>query len=105
MLGYYAMKKKANPPSNLVQGSKPPVMVVRSEKPSPKVIRPKKEGIFLNQSDLMDLNFQHTKKAHSNLNQIDLNGEGNVSLNVANLEEKIGRGKTLRRRWRFWIRK
>ena len=79
MLGSYAMKKKANPPSNLVQGSKSPVVVVRSEKPSPKVIRPKKEGIFLNQSDPMDLNFQHTKKAHSNLNQIDLNGEGNVS--------------------------
>ena len=95
MLGYYAMKKKANPPSNLVQGSKSPVVVVRSEKPSPKVIRPKKEGIFLNQSDPMDLNFQ-TKKAHSNLNQIDLNGEGNVSLNVADLEEKIGARKNFK---------
>ena len=89
VLAYYAMKKKANPPSNPIQGSKPPVVVFRSEKPSPKVIRPKKEGIFLNQFDPMDLNFQHTKKAHSNLNQIDLNGEGNVSLNVADLEEKI----------------
>ena len=91
--GYYAMKKKPNPPSNPVQGSKPPVEVVRSEKPSPKVIKPEKEGIFSNQSDLMDLNFRQTNMAHSNLNQVDLNEEGNVSLNATDLEEKIGVGK------------
>ena len=30
------------------------------------------------------------------MNQIDLNGEGNVSLNVANLEEKIGARKNFK---------
>lgn len=48
VLGYYAMKKKAIPPSNQVQGGKPPMVVVQSKKPSPQVIRPEKEGIFSN---------------------------------------------------------
>nr|POE80495.1 hypothetical protein CFP56_04852 [Quercus suber] len=57
------MKKKANPSSNLIQGSKPPMVVVQFEKPLPKV---------------------------------DLNEEGNVSLNVTYLEEKIGAGKNFK---------
>ena len=57
------------------------------------MIKPEKEGIFSNQSDLMDLNFRQTNMAHSNLNQVDLNEEGNVSLNATDLEEKIGVGK------------
>lgn len=64
-------------------------MVVQPKKPSPEVIRPQKEGIFPNRSNPMDLDFQQTNMAHSNLNQVDLSEEGNFSFNVANLEEKI----------------
>lgn len=68
VLGFYETRKKVNPPSNLVQGSKLPVVVLRFDKPSPKVIWPEKQDNFSNPPVMMELDSQQTNMMHSKLN-------------------------------------